>query len=190
MFGFFNVRLRHVDLTAPGGEKTALNETWRVRVYALDDPFVFDVTSIQTCASTSPVSIGKLHYGGMAIRGHADWADKRDYGFLTSQGKTKANGNQTRPNWVDLFGPVEGGTMGMTVMSHPDNFRFPQPVRLHPTMPYFCFAPVALDAITIAPGKPYVSRYRFVVRDGELDAEVVEVVWKDYSDPVMVRVVE
>jgi hypothetical protein len=189
VFGHFTARLRHVDLTAPGGAKPALDESWYVQVYAFDDGFLFDVTSTQSCASDRPVSIDKMHYGGMAIRGHADWHKNRSYDFLTSEGKTKADGNQTRPHWVDLSGPVEGKPTGVLVLDHPGNFRFPQPVRLHPTMPYFCFTPAAEDSFAIIPGTPFISRYRFFVHDGKLDADLAGRLWRDYSRPPEVRVV-
>ena len=125
----------------------------------------------------------------MTIRGHADWHDNHAYDFLTSEGKNKENGNQSRPQWVELFGPLAGETAGVTVLSHPGNFRFPQPVRLHPTMPYFCFAVAAVDAFTIEPGKPYVSRYRYHVHDGKPSAKLDQRLWEDYANPPAVKVV-
>ncbi len=187
VFGFLKSRLDHVDLTAPDGAKTALHETWRVRLYPFEDFFLFDITSTQTCATDSPVSIDKYHYGGLMIRGHADWHHDHSYDFLTDQGKSKANGNQSRPRWVDLFGPIEGQVSGALLMDHPDNFRFPQPVRLHPTMPYFCFTPASLGSFSIEPGQPYISRYRFCVHDGPLDQALADRLWRDFTDPPQVR---
>ncbi len=188
VFGQFRVSIRHVDLTAPGGEKPVLNETWNVRVYVAADGYLFDIDSTQTCASASPVLIDKIHYGGIMIRGHADWHDNRSYDFLTSEGKTKADGNQSRPKWVDLTGPVDGEPAGVLILDHPSNFRFPQPVRLHPTMPYFCFTPASLDAFTIESGKTFCSSYRFFVHDGTLDVPQARRLWDDYAEPVQVRV--
>lgn len=188
VFGFFKARLSHVDLTAPGEPTTALDETWYVRIYAFDDAFQFDITSTQTCASTKPVSIDTIHYGGMTIRGHADWHEQGNFDYLTSEGKSKTDGNQTRPRWVDLFGPIAGQSTGALIMDHESNFRFPQPVRLHPTMPYFCFTPASLDSFTIQPHTPYVSRYRFYVHDGSLDANIANRLWGQYSHAPEVRI--
>lgn len=188
VFGFIKSQLRHVDLTAPGEPQTALDETWYVRIYAFDDAFLFDITSTQTCASAKPVSIDTIHYGGMTIRGHADWHEHGNFDYLTDEGKTKTDGNQTRPRWVDLFGPIAGQTTGTLIMDHNRNFRFPQPVRLHPTMPYFCFTPASLDSFTIQPGKPHVSRYRFYVHDGSLDASLANRLWHQYSDSPKVQI--
>ena len=190
VFGFFKATLRHVDLTAPGEPAAVLDETWYVRTYAFDDAFLFDIASTQTCASAKPVSIDTIHYGGMTIRGHSDWHEQGNFDYLTDEGKTKADGNQTRPRWVDLSGPIAGQTTGTLIMDHNSNFRFPQPVRLHPTMPYFCFTPASIGSFTIQPGKPYVSRYRFHVHDGSLDVNIANRMWYQYSDTPKVQIVE
>ncbi|MCH9652323.1 MAG: PmoA family protein [Planctomycetes bacterium] len=189
VFGLLTTTINHVDLTNKTGPVTMLDEVWRVRVFALDDQFLFDINSIQNCATKQPVTIDKVHYGGMTIRGHADWHKDRTYDYLTSEGKNKENGNQTRPHWVEMYGPLAGETAGVTILSHPQNFRFPQPVRLHPKMPYFCFAVAAIDAFAIDPGKPYVSRYRYYVHDGQPDAQVDQRLWEDYADPPEVKIV-
>lgn len=189
VFGSFTTTIDHIDLTKKTGPVTMLKEDWQVRVFALDDHFLFDIKSTQNCATKQPVTIDKIHYGGMTIRGHADWHDNHAYDYLTSEGKNKDNGNQSRPQWVELYGALSGETAGVTILSHPGNFRFPQPVRLHPTMPYFCFAASAVDAFTIEPGKPYVSRYRYYVHDGKPSATVDQRLWEDYAAPPSVKVV-
>ncbi len=189
VFGVFTVRLRQVDLTAPDGAKPVLNEVWRVNVYGLPDQFLFDIESTQSCASNEPVVIDKIHYGGLMIRGHADWQKHKTFDYLTSEGRTKKDGNHSRPNWVDMSGPVAGQITGVTILNHADNFRSPQPVRLHPTMPYFCFTPSVLDSFTIKSGDSFVSRYRFCVHDYEIDKEIADQLWLDYTQSPRVRVV-
>ncbi len=61
-----------------------------------------------------------------------------------------------------MYGPVDGEICGVVVMNHPDNFRFPQWVRLHPAMPYFVYAPMVQEPFAIEPGKPYVSKFRYL----------------------------
>tara|TARA_R110002095_G_scaffold174863_2_gene152228 strand:- start:5 stop:1273 length:1269 start_codon:yes stop_codon:yes gene_type:complete len=189
VFGSFITTIDHVDLTKKSGPVSMLKETWRVRVFALEDQFLFDIKSVQNCATDQPVTIDKVHYGGMTVRGHADWHAQHTFDFLTSEGKNKVTGNQSRPHWVEMYGPLAGEMAGVTVLSHPDNFRFPQPVRLHPTMPYFCFAVAASDAFAIESGKPYVSRYRYYVHDGKPSAKVDQHLWEDYAHPPEVKLV-
>jgi hypothetical protein len=196
------MQLRHDDLTAPGGPTKALDETWVLRAYDIPGLVVVDVESIQSCSGRSPLTINKYHYGGLGLRGNRAWVDPTAKGddppdparsgrseFLTSEGKHRSDGNHTRPRWVDLSGEVEGRMGGVAILDHPSNFRFPQPVRLHPNMPYFCFAPMVLGEFVIEPGKPYVSRYRIVAHDGPPDPKLIDRLWDDYTDPPRVKVV-
>jgi hypothetical protein len=189
VFASFTARLDHVELTAPGGPKVALHETWRVRVYRRSDAFLFDIVSTQACAGSSPLKINRFDYGGMAIRGARTWLGKGKCDFLTSEGKTRADGNHTRARWCEIYGPLGDHTSGITVFCHPENFRFPQPVRLHPDKPYFCWAPMVLGAMAIEAGKPYVSSYRYCVHRGRLDVAAADRLWHDFADPPQVRIV-
>ncbi len=183
VFAEFSVQLQHVDLTAPGGPKQVLTEMWNVRAFATQDPFVWDLSSTQQTVGPSPLLMEKFHYGGFMVRGAQEWtADKGD-AFLTSDGKGRIAGNHTRPLWVDIHGTVGGAHAGLTVMGHPQNFRFPQHVRLHPSMPYFCFAPMVLGEFKIEAGQSFDSRFRFVAHDGPLDRLQAIRLWRDWSDP-------
>jgi len=204
----FVVALRWTDLVAPHGPMPVLDETWRVRVYNIAEHFLIDLESRQTCAGDSPLTLPKYHYGGMAFRGNRQWYDAaiekqvsklighagpaelakvaRKYDYLTSDGKTWLDGNATRARWVEIHGLIDGRPSGAVVLGHPRNFRAPQPVRLHPGKPYFCFAPMILGDFAIEPGKPYVSRYRYYVHTGEPDRAVNERIWNDYADPPQV----
>jgi hypothetical protein len=103
VFGFLATRLRHYDLTAPVGPKALLNERWRVRIFNVTDYFLFDIESVQTCASKSPVVVNKCFYGGMAIRGHSSWLESPDwkgehkYEFLPTRA-SHARGTACRPD--------------------------------------------------------------------------------------------
>ena len=181
----FRVRLNHVDLTGDQ-PRDVLQEIWTVEVEEKQGVYVIDLESVQACATDKPLHLKKHHYGAMGLRAPMDWNEPRG-GFLTSEGKTRANGNHTRPQWVDSFGPVEGdgdeqAFAGLTVMQHPTNFRFPQPVRLHPKFSYFCYAPMVLGDFSIEPGDDYVSRFRYVVHDGKLNKELTAALWAEYRD--------
>ena len=192
-FAEMTARLRHVDLSAPDGLRAVLNETSTIRVYGGSDQpgdgeaaaayFLFDIESRQTCAGESPLTINEYHYGGMAWRGPAAWLGADACGFLTSEGKTRADGNHTRPNWVCVHGELDGGECSLAILCHPDNFRAPQPVRLHPDKPYFVFTPPALGAFEIAPGDELRNRYRYIVHDGPADAALYDRLWREYSEP-------
>ncbi len=195
VFAEFDVMLRHVDLSAPGGPRPALNEYWTVRVYNRKDLFLIDIESRQQCAGESPLVLNEYHYGGMAWRGPTAWLGKANSEFYTSGGQRRADGNHTRPEWVQAHGLIDGSPAGLTLMQHPENFRYPQPVRLHPDKPYFVFSPQVLGEFTIEPGQTYVSRYRMVLEDGPPHDDVQGrgadslAEWSDYAHPPMVQVV-
>jgi hypothetical protein len=189
VFGSFTARLDHVDLTAPGGPKVALQETWRVQVYRAGGGSLFDISSTQTCAGPSPITLNKFTYGGMAIRGARPWFGRGNCEFLTSEGKTRADGNHTRARWCEMYGQLQGRASGIAVFGHPANFRAPQPVRLHPDKPFFCWAPMVLGPFAIKPGDRYQSRYRYYVHQGKPEPAVDEQLWNDFADPPQARMV-
>lgn len=165
LYAEFTAELKHVDMTAPEMPFTALNETWNVRVFGSDTNYILDIESRQRAASDEPLLIKDYHYGGMGFRGAESWASPGRH-FLTSEGLDRIEGNHTRPRWVIMHGESGGKHASLLAMSDATNFRCPQPVRLHPKMPYFCFAPCVLGDFKIEPGQVYRSRYRVVVHDG------------------------
>ena len=139
----------------------------------------------------TPLLINEYHYGGMGIRGARAWDAGSDADFLTSEGLVRADGNHSLARWVDIHGTLDGSEAGLTVLGSPDNFRAPQPVRLHPSMPYFCFAPMVLGEFTLAKedAAPYVSRYRLWIHDGPPSPDEANRLWNDYAAPPKARIV-
>jgi Methane oxygenase PmoA len=198
----FHASLRHDDLTAPGGPVPVLLEDWDVDAYNVPGCIVIDFESEMKCAGDKPLKLNKHIYGGLGYRGNRQWGDPTAKGndppdpaksghsdFLTSEGKRRSDGNHTRPRWADLSGEVDGKVGGLTILDHPGNFRYPQPVRLHPNMPYLSFAPEVLGEFEIVPGQNYVSRYRLILHDGPPDPKLIERIWNDYAEPPTVRII-
>ena len=169
------------------GAKTALREEWIVTVYkAGPGYFLFDLDSTQEAASASPVNLDQYLYGGFAFRGSAQWRSGAT--FLTSEGKDRGSGDGTTARWCYIGGKVDGKMGGYAVLGHPGNFRAPQPMRINPTDPYFSFSPVKPGGFPIVQGKPFVSRFRFVVTDGDPDKALLDRQWNDYANPPKVTV--
>jgi hypothetical protein len=190
--GGFTARHRFMDLSAEPQPKAALDETWSVIVYRPiavhgGTYHVFDLAIHQECSGKSPLTLTKYHYGGLGFRGHRQWEDKSNCTFLTSEGKTRANGDETRGRWCYVGGNVDGAPCGVAILDHPGNLNHPQPMRLNPDEPFFCYAPQQLGDFTIEPGKPYDARYRFVVSDGPPDAEQIDRMWNDFAKPPGVK---
>jgi len=190
VFARFDARHEHLDLKAPGGPKAILREDWTVRVWNVGGPdagyFLWDLTSRQRCATDTPIHLPKYHYGGLGYRGHREWL--KEVAMKTSEGKTRADGNESKARWLDVSGPLDGRTAGCLILIHPTNFRYPQPLRLNPKQPQICVAPSQEGDWVIKPGEEYVSRYRFVIHDGPMDDAAAERLWRDFADPPKVTV--
>ncbi len=196
VYGEFVTEHEHVDLSADPentdigrttGGKVALTEEWTVRVWPAGlstGYWIMDIASTQKCASESPLILPEYHYGGMAIRAAREWTPGK-VTFLTSAGDERLKGNHTRPKWCDIRGEVNGVKAGIALMTHPSNFRFPEPLRIHPTMPYMVYTPSVLGDWEIEPGQPHHAQYRFVVHDGELSTETLERLWRDFAEPLV-----
>jgi len=191
VFGEFTTAQEHVDQSAPDG-KVALTETWNVRVWNVGGTetgyWICDLTSRITCATDSPLRLPEYHYGGMALRGAREWTPQ-NVTIVTSEAHDRVSGNHTRPWWCDMGGTVSGAKAGLLFATHPDNFRAPEPLRIHPTMPYMVYAPSFLGDWEIAPDAPHVSRYRFVFHDGDLPAETANRLQGEFGKPLTARVV-
>jgi len=190
--GGFRSRHRFVDLTSPQ-PVTALNETWEVRAYAPSGGsasyWMFDLISEQHCATPHALKLPEYRYGGVGLRGNRAWDGKDNALFLTSDGETdREKGHATRGRWCDMGGMVDGSRVGIAILCHPENFRAPQPMRIHPTEPFFNFAPQQAGGMEIKPGDKYVARYRFVVHDGPPDKAELDRLWSDYAHPPVVKV--
>jgi Methane oxygenase PmoA len=180
----FTTKHRWLDHST-GKERPVLDETWVVSAEQKSLAGVLiniiDLTSTQTCASETALKLPRYHYGGLGVRGHAEWNPGDAVVMLTSEGHNRRTGDATKARWVYIGGKVDGGMAGMAILIHPGNFRFPQPLRLNPKNPQLSVAPSQDGDWSIEPGQPYQSRYRFLVFDGEPDARWIEAQWLDYG---------
>jgi hypothetical protein len=179
----------YVDLVGPQ-PVTALREQWTVVAYRVHDGqepyFVFELESVQEAATSMPVVFEQYVYGGFAIRGSAQWRTAAT--FLTSEGLDRTAGDGTAGRWCYIGGNVDGKPAGYAILGHPQNFRAPQPLRIHPTDPYATFSPVKDSGFSIAAGTPYVTRFRFVATDGAPDKALLDRLWNDFATPPKVTV--
>jgi hypothetical protein len=191
VFGGFRVLHDHIDLTAPNGEKVVLNEEWDVRVW---NPFqhrsgecwLWDLTSILSCATPEPLILEQYRYGGgIGFRATESWKNRNSW-IVTSEGKTRENGDATNARWCMVYGETGGGMSGILFMSHPQNREHPEPMRIWPVENedvFFEFCPIRHKKWEILPGKKYVLTYRMLVYTGTITADVAERYWKDLAHP-------
>ncbi len=188
----FRARHRYVDLTTPT-PTTVLTEAWNVTLYAVGQRTVsayrvFDLTLTQELVTSSPLLLPQFQYGGVAFHGSRAWEGRHGAEVLTSEGKTRANGDTTRARWCYIGGLVDGASAGLVILGHPQNIRAPQPARIYPNEPFLNFAPTQGGRLEITPSQPYVARYRFVTIDGPPDVALIERLWRDYAEPVTAEI--
>jgi hypothetical protein len=88
--------------------------------------------------------------------------------------------NATVYGAVTLWGEIDRKPVSITVLCHKDNFRAPQAARLHPTKPYFCFAPCVNAAFVIDREHPFQGRYRYLVTDSKPNAKWLDEQWDSW----------
>jgi hypothetical protein len=185
----FEVDLTHRIVQEPAVD--VLRERWKVTVHATDGTYhLFDLVTTQKALTEIPLWVNQYHYGGMALRGPTRWLTGKDNdvrtngktlrepsGFLNSLGSLRKEGNHQHARWVSLWGLYEGQPVSVSVLCHADNFRAPQAARLHPTKPYFCFAPCVDGEFIIDQAHPFTSQYRYLVTDGKPDPKWLDAQW-------------
>ncbi len=199
VFGGFRSLHDHVDFTAPGGPKTALNEVWDVKVWNVSPDhrvWLIDFASTLNPATASPLTIKAYRYQGFSIRATEKWGDANTT-LLTSEGFNKSNANSTRARWIDVNGAsdVPAGSSGILFMTNPTNFNYPEHLRIWPTGQnggtanvYVNFNPAQDRDWELKPGHTYGLKYRMLVYDGKITKQEAERVWYDFAFPPRVEV--
>jgi len=156
------------------------------------------------------MELQKVYYGGMSFRGvspgwlHHDfiaqneeqllkfkkdtkWLPPNDsLNILTSEGYNRKNGNGTPARWIDYTGPLGDNWGGLVMFDNPSNKRYPTPLRIHPYMPYFCFAFAKDNPYTITSEASLNLTYRVVVHNGPPNKEANEQIANDFVNPPQV----
>ncbi len=195
----FEVDLVHRSELSPVVD--ILRERWTVTVRETQkDHFQFDLSTSQTALTDKPLLVEKYHYGGVGYRGPVAWLSPKDQGeakgesekpklepfeFQNDRGEDRIIGNAQHTRWVVATGLIDQKPVSITVLSHSDNFRAPQAVRLHPTKPYFAFSPCIGDAFTIDAQHPYTARYRYLVSDQKPEIEWLQSQWEAWQKELM-----
>ena len=166
----FRAHLNHDDRTTDP-PTVAMRE---VRTYAPlvtrvagVDVLLIEVESVLTAATADPVTLRTHVYGGFAIRGPDAWVESAR--FLTPDGADRLAGNHRRYDWAAMTGPAGNGPATIGLIGPRSNLRSPQPVRLHPTMPYLCFSPTVERPLAVSREQPLELRYVYAAYDGEPD---------------------
>jgi hypothetical protein len=187
-FAEFAARHEHVAFVDPETPVVVMNELQTIRVYrpATDDRYVMDMTIDLAAATDEPVTLLEYRYGGFGWRATEAW-DKDNSEVLASEGQDRSNVDSTTGRWFYVQGEIDGDVAGAVVMSHPDNFNHPEPMRIWPVTPgtrgdvYASFSPTKNTDWTIEPGRTYRRLYRFLVYDGRMTRDEAEAAWQAFA---------
>ena len=180
-----------------GENKTLLTETREMTFYS--DPALRIIDFDIELKAVEPVVFGDTKEGTFAIRLAPSLEEpspksiaepKRTGKMVASDGKeTEKQVWGKQAPWVDYFGQVEGETLGVTIMNHPNSFRYP--TYWH-SRGYGLFAanPFGLQdfgektkdgSLTLEPGKSVRFLYRVVIHPGDAQTAKVADLFKKYS---------
>lgn len=192
VYGGFRQIQEHVVIGNP--DRPAMTEELEVIVYNQpDDNITWDYNSTLQCASAAPITLNEYRYGGgFAIRGAAEWNNVNST-VTTSEGKTRKDADGSLARWFIVQGALKGGAGGILVLSHPQNFNSPQPLRVWPENDqggqiFANFSPTKNKPWPLVPGQSYAQCYRVVAFDGDMTPAKAEAYWKDYAYPPEVTV--
>jgi hypothetical protein len=144
-------------------------------------------------ATDGDVTFGDTKEGSFAVRIADSMRVEANTGgrITSSEGQTNEEAWGQPARWVDYTGPVDGKTVGMTLMSHPKSFRAKP--RWH-VRTYGLFAanpfgqkdfphPEAAKqgAVTLANGDSLTLKYRVWLHEGATDGKRIEEVFREFS---------
>ncbi|TVP82025.1 MAG: hypothetical protein EA353_00925 [Puniceicoccaceae bacterium] len=173
------------------GEKTpVLSETLELRVYPGDEGIFFDYTVEQEWLMDTPLILNAHVYGGvMSWRYPATWESGSGLAVSSEGEVQRLGGDQsadaTRARWLKVHGTEAGQTAGFLIMSHPENFRHPEPLRILDDGPakggYVHFTPIRNEGWQLNKREHHTYRYRVFVYDGTIAPAKAEQLWQQFA---------
>ncbi len=165
-----------------GKTKVALNETKTISVSQINEnAYALDIDISYQCATNEPFHILEYRYQGMTLRTVPEWTESTSEVF-TSQVSSRAGVDGTSDRWCVIQGKLDSADVGVIMMSHMDNYKHPEPLRVWPSgeiMANFC--PTKFEDWILEPGNTYEMSYRFYVYNGIMTSEEAETAWQDYT---------
>lgn len=165
----FTVMQHHVILP----DEVVLEEAFSIDVSLHPDGhYLVDYVTVQENVSDAALVLEAYRYGGcIAYRGPSHWHESNS-AYLTSAGRGRKDGHQSRARWCAMYGETEHGVAAVTILGHPNNHDAPQRQRIWPATQqnkgamFFNFVPIQETAWALRPGKPCTQRYRIVLSAG------------------------
>ncbi len=194
VFASFEAVQEHIDLITGEVPQLALNENLKVTLWNLNRPdrYMLDYTTTFNTPLPSGILFEAYRYGGgIGMRFTERWHQENST-VLTSEGHDRSTADGTRARWCIVSGEsADGkGNNGILFLSHPNNRKHPEPMRVWPMDAnegrgdmFFEFCPIRYEEWFIRPEMEYQLMYRMVVFDGELLPEEAEAYWQGFVHP-------
>lgn len=183
------------DWKGPTGAKI-LEDQRTIRVFATKATRILDCEFTLT-ASEGPVEFGETKEGmfGLRVASSMD-ANRKPGGKITNaEGITDKDTWGKRSAWVDYVGPVEGETVGITILDHPENLRHPtawhvRDYGLFAANPFGNkdFGLEGPGEFTLPAGQSLTFRYRVILHRGDTASAKPDEAFRLYADPPKVEV--
>lgn len=161
-----------------------IDATGGVRVIDMDVTFT---------AVAEEVHFGDTKEGSFGIRvPDSMMVDRKEGGkIVNAEGLEDAKAWGQKSRWVDYSGPVDGETMGITILEHPESYN--APCRWH-VRTYGLFAANPFGEFHFVGGKKTDGHrfnkgdklrlhYRVVLHQGGADVDAIEKQWKQFVTP-------
>ena len=189
VFSEFEVLHEHIVLKNDA-DKLALNEIQNIKVFPLNQSqYLMDITIQYECATDQPFKIIQYRYGGFGWRTTEEW-DNQNSRVLSSEGNTRKNADGSTALWCIVDGKLNDGHGGALMLSHPENYNHPEPLRVWPEDQYgrgdlfVNFATTKTTDWTFEPGKTYTLKYQLIVYDGKMEVASAEQAWNQFANPL------
>lgn len=193
VFSEFEVLHEHIVLKNDA-DKLALNEIQNIKVFPLDQSqYLMDITIQYECATDEPFKIIQYRYGGFGWRTTEEW-DNQNSRVLSSEGNTRKNADGSTARWCIVDGKLNDGRGGALMLSHPENYNHPEPLRVWPEDQYgrgdlfVNFATTKTTDWTFEPGKTYTLKYQLIVYDGKMEVASAEQAWNQFAKPLQYQI--
>ena len=193
VFSEFEVLHEHVVLKN-GANKLALNEIQNIKIFPLNESqYLMDITIDYACATDQAFKIIKYRYGGFGWRTTEEW-DNQNSRVLSSEGNTRKTADGSTARWCIVDGKLNYGHGGALMLSHPENYNHPEPLRVWPEEQYgrgdlfVNFATTKTKDWTFEPGKKYTLKYQLVVYDGKMEVASAEQRWNQFVKPLQYQI--
>ena len=122
-------------------------------------------------------------YAGLSVRFAKDFTERQLTSNVGPAEFGEGNRHRSRAAAMDYSGLIDGKTVGLAVLDHPENPRHPTPwyaIR-GPVMSYLNAALLAEAPLRLAAGAPMTLRYRLVIHPNRWEADRLQVEYTRFS---------